>query len=321
MKEIKISVIGLGKLGLPIYQVIKSKFPKSVGIDVKKVTKDTRTNFKQLGDLSFVIVPTPSKEDNTFSSEYVENVLMRIKKKKHIVVIVSTLMPGETDRLQKKFPHLKLVYSPTLVALDRVKEDFTHPDIVLIGTKSHTLAIIIKNIIFIVTRNNPYFCWLTPLEAEIAKIALNCYITTKITFANQIGNLCHRLKIKPDKILEAIGNDSRIGTKYFKAGLGYGGCCFPRDNLALSAYCIKNSVRPSLFTRVHELNQLQVWEIVRRVEAINPKSIGFSGFGYKENSRITECSALKDIYNALKKRGYNVKIGKGEVNIDNWGIK
>lgn len=313
-----ISVIGLGKLGLPILKVFKKYGYKIIGIDkVKK--KGFTTSFRNLGDISFVIVPTPSLENNKFTSEYVEEVLKKIKRK-HLVVIVSTLMPGETDRLQKKFKHLTLVYNPTFCALGSVARDFTHPDFVLIGSRNEKVNRVLYNIYeSIIPELTPY-AFLTPLEAEITKLSLNCYITTKITFANQIGNLCYRLGLKPDRILESIGLDSRIGQKYFKAGLGYGGTCFPRDNLALSAYCDDNNLTPNLFRTVDFLNRGQELEIVERVERLKPKTVGFKSLSFKEGTNITECSPLKGIYKTLKNRGYKVKIGKGEVNLDWSGI-
>src|SRR3990167_5368014 len=134
MKPINtISVIGLGKLGYPIYKVFKKHY-KVIGIDKKK-----NYHFDKLGDISFVIVPTPSEDNHSFTSYYVEEVLSQIKHK-HLVIIVSTLMPSETDRLQLKYPLLTLVYSPTLVALGSVAYDFTHPDFQFIGSKNYNAA-------------------------------------------------------------------------------------------------------------------------------------------------------------------------------------
>ena len=308
----RISVIGLGKLGKPIFNVFKENGYKVTGIDLYDPYKD-------LGEISFVVVPTPSKKDNKFISEYVENVLDKIKEK-HIVAIVSTLMPGETDRLQKKYPHLTLVYNPTFVALGSVKHDFTHPDFILIGGNDKEAVKLVEKILLSVCFIKNGFAIMTPLEAEIAKLTLNCYITTKITFANQIGNLCYRLGIKPDNILEAVGRDRRVGSEYFKAGLGYGGPCFPRDNLALSAYMKDNGMIPELAKTVNSLNNLQIYEMVGRVIKLKPKIVGFESLSYKEGTDCEEYSHLKAIYTQLKERGYKVRIGKGDVTLDWRGL-
>jgi len=136
-------------------------------------------------------------------------------------------MPGETNRLRKKYPHLTLIYNPTFIALGNIIHNFLVPDFILIGADKKKglpeLLKIYKKICLL----QPPIKILTAQEAEIAKLSLNCYITAKITYANQIGNLCYRLGIKADNILSAIGCDRRVGNLYFKAGLGYGGPCFP----------------------------------------------------------------------------------------------
>ena len=304
-----ISVIGQGKLGKPISDVF-SRFYKVIRLD-------KGDSFEKLGDITFVVVPTPSVEGR-FTSEFVEDVLSNINIHHQPVVIVSTLMPGETDRLQNEHPHLVLHYNPTFVALGSVAYDFTHQDFVLIGSKQKSIDKLLE--IHTKIKSSRNTCIMSPLEAEIAKLTLNCYITTKITFANQIGNLCHKLGINPKTILDSVGKDSRIGNKYFKAGLGYGGPCFPRDNVALSKFMEDNYYNPELFRLIHKLNGKQVYEICDRVKAMNPKTVGFSGLSYKQGSDVEEESHLKKIWERLTSRGFECKIGKGDVNLDWEGI-
>lgn len=337
----QVSVIGLGKLGLCIACIL-SKHYKVIGIDNNKEhinnlnnnilnnkepkLKEYYTNYRdnivytnsydQLGKLSFIIVPTPSNQHNSFSNKYIYQVLNRIKYN-HTVVIVSTVMPETCRHLQKKYPNLNIIYSPTLIALGSIIDNFLNPDLVFIGYDTtngvRTLQNIYRNIL-----NCHNFKLMSTLEAEIAKLTLNCYITTKITFANQIGNLCHKLNIPSDNILESIGSDSRIGNKYFKAGLGYGGPCFPRDNLAMSAYLGEKGLQAFLFETTDYLNNIQVWEYILRLQNHPPETvIGFEGLSYKRGTDNTERSQLLFIYDYLKQHGYNVRIGKGDVNI-NW---
>jgi UDPglucose 6-dehydrogenase len=342
MNRIKtVSVIGLGKLGLPLCCAFATKY-KVIGIDnneelvseinrryyepeltvnfyyqtYKQNCKFT-TSFKELGDITFVIVPTPSKHNRRFDSSLVDKVLKNIHKKQ-IVVIISTLMPGETDKLQKRYPRLSIIYSPTFVALGSVIDDFLRPDFVLVGTESkksfYALAEVYRNVLWKYS-----FCLMTPIEAEIAKIAINCYITTKITFANQIGNICYRLGIPSDKICNAMGADSRIGGKYLKPGLGYGGPCFPRDNLAFSAFMKSIGIKPVLSQAVDRLNNLQIKEFIKRIDKAKVETVGFKSLSYKKGSDVTEKSALKEIYDKLKLKGkYNVKMGNGDITLD-WG--
>lgn len=340
-----ISVIGLGKLGLCIACVLAKDF-KVIGIDnnekhindlrfginsIKETNLDkwyndyrkniTFTNrYDNLGDITFIIVPTPSLENHKFTSFSIEEVLLKIHKKQ-IVIIISTIMPGEINRLQKQFPHLILYYNPTFIALGNVIKNFRNPDFILIGADKKKGLKELKNIYNKICFKIPEFIILLPIQAEIAKLALNCYITTKITFANQIGNLCYRLGISANNILKAIGRDRRIGNEYFKAGFGYGGGCFPRDNLALSAYFSEMKVMPTLFQTIHNLNKQQVNEITNRIIELNPKSIGFESLSYKKGTDSEECSQLKEIEDRLAKKGYKTIIGKGEVNLNHWEIK
>lgn len=306
----EISVIGLGKLGFPISSVLGKQF-KVIGID-----KKMNSSFNKLGDISFIIVPTPSMFDNKFTSQYIEEVLDEIKKE-HIVVIVSTVMPGECDRISKKYPNLTLIYNPTFVALGTVIHDFTNPDFVLIGGEHKEAISILKEIHKVICKRDPTFCVMSFLEAEIAKLSLNCYITSKITFANQIGLLCDSIGIKSNNILSSIGLDSRIGKKYFTSGLGYGGPCFPRDNRAMSSYWKEAGLDPKLFDTIHELNERIPKYICDKIRLKKPKSIGFSGLSYKQGTNCQECSQLKEIHDTLSKEGYKTLISeKGEVNLD-----
>ena len=318
MSAHKISVIGIGKLGSEIHSVLSQKYEVKTIDKTFPVNKFGKVDYSNLGEVAFIVVPTPSVNDK-FTSEYVENVLDQITQEQ-IVSIISTLYPGETDRLQKKYPHLTLVYNPAFVALGSVKHDFTHPDLVLIGSNDKKATEIVWNVLKKVVLSSPKVCVMSPVEAEIAKLTLNCYITTKITFANQIGNLCYAANVSPDLILKAVGSDSRVGSKYFRAGLGYGGPCFPRDNLAMSAYMKQKGIKPALTQTVHNLNEAQADEIVKRIKKINPKTIGFKSFSYKEGTDVTECSPLLAVYDKLDKRKYTVVSGKGDITLDWNGI-
>ncbi len=340
-----ISVIGLGKLGLCIACML-AKHYKVIGIDnrvdhlqllrsginpIKENSLDLwyisyRKNITFTAEhtntakIVFIVVPTPSQQDDAFTSKYIEEALQKIHSKK-TVVIVSTVMPGETRRMQKKYPYLNLIYSPTFIALGSVIKNFLVPDFVLIGADKTTgvdkLIKIYKKVCIV----EPNFTVLTTLEAEVAKLALNCYITTKITFANQIGNLCYRLGITPDNILDAIGQDKRIGNAYFKAGLGYGGPCFPRDNKAMTGFMGKKGMDPVLFTETDWLNEQQVDEFLHRIIKLKPKIVGFEGLSYKRGTAIKEDSQLEMIKFRLEARGYKTIIGKGDVNVNWEGIK
>lgn len=336
-----LSVIGMGKLGLPIALVFAQQGHKIIAIDKneKLITSLIKRKFRSeepyvmgmlrrhsnriffttcpdyFGDLTLIVVPTPSDTKGKFKSVFIEEALTTLPVGQ-VVVVVSTLMPGDMDRLVVQFPHLKLVYNPTFIALGSVVQDFQHTDLRLIGCSSIELATTVAKQLY----PNDTSTILTPLEAELAKLCLNCYVTTKITFANQVGNLCHRLGISPNRILEAVGKDSRVGPKYFKSGLGYGGPCFPRDNIALSEFMKDHKANPRLFVTINNLNNGQVHEIVTRIRTMKPQpaKISMPSVSYKKGTDVTECSQLVEIKKWLRILGYRVVKGKGDINVT-WG--
>ncbi|RKY38797.1 MAG: UDP-glucose/GDP-mannose dehydrogenase family protein, partial [Candidatus Omnitrophota bacterium] len=194
--------------------------------------------------ITFIVVATPSEADGSFSNEQLEEALKKIglilKKKKqyHLVVITSTVMPGTTEHVgryileeasgKKCGKDFGLAYNPEFIALGSVIHDFLNPDFVLIGEMNKKDGDILVKIYENICENTLRFARMNPINAEIAKISLNCYITTKITFANFLGAICEKVPgANAEVITQALGLDSRIGSKYLKPGLGYGGPCFP----------------------------------------------------------------------------------------------
>ena len=128
-----------------------------------------------------------------------------------------------------------------------------NPDIVLIGEDTKEAGDIIEEINLSVAKNDTKVFRMNPISAEITKISLNCYVTMKIAFANSIGDLCIESGAEYERVLEAIGSDSRVGNKYFKYGYGYGGPCFPRDNRALGIFS-KDMDRKVVFSKVTDIS-------------------------------------------------------------------
>ena len=203
-------------------------------------------------ELSFVIVPTPSKEDGSFSLKYVlqacESIgtALRHRDDYHVVVIVSTVMPGDTggyirDALEeasgkKAGPHFGLCYSPEFVRQGSIVDDFANPDQILIGEFDERSGNVVGQYYDRVAENLPSFRRMSLVSAELAKIGLNAAVVTKMAVANNLAWTCHRYPgADAQDVLAAIGSDSRIGHKYFKAGTWPGGPCFPRDVRALVA--------------------------------------------------------------------------------------
>ncbi|MCX5704314.1 MAG: nucleotide sugar dehydrogenase, partial [Candidatus Omnitrophica bacterium] len=335
------SVIGIGKLGLPLAALYASRGYNVIGLDlderiVESVNKGVSPIYEPgLDDLlkkhdgrlkattdfdyavsnsyiTFILVPTPSEESGRFSNKYVEaaaeKVARVIKNKNdfHIVNITSTVMPGTCETVIK--PLLEkvsgkkcgvdfgLCYNPEFIALGSVIKDLSTPDAILIGESDNKSGETLSEVYKTVCANNPPIFRTTFNNAELAKIALNVFITTKITLANTFAEICEKLPGGDvDAVTRFLGLDSRIGPKYLKGGLGYGGPCFPRDNLAFINLAKQYKVQSWLQESTHKVNQHQnerIAEIVKRkLGKIKGTRIAFLGITYKPNTDVIEESA------------------------------
>jgi len=310
--------------------------------DLAQLVKKARRNLKATGDceeavlnsdISFVVVATPSLADGSFSNEYLEKTLHKIgdalKKKKgyHVVVVTSTVMPQTVEKVAKFIleknsgkkcgQDFGLAYNPEFIALGSVIHDFLNPDFILIGELNKKDGDILEEVYKKTCENKPRFARMSALNAEIAKITLNCYITTKITFANSLASICENVQgADAFTITQALGMDSRIGSKYLKPGLGYGGPCFPRDNVAFAAFARRLEMPAKLAEMVDEVNRDQVLRVVNRIkEILNSLSkdkknahIGVLGLSYKPNTPIVEDSQALSIVQVLASEGYKVSV-------------
>jgi UDPglucose 6-dehydrogenase len=202
-------------------------------------------------DMSFVIVPTPSDERGAFSIQYAAYAFEAIGKAlakrntHHTVVLTSTVLPGSTRYgllpVLEKFSGKKcgkdfgLCYSPEFIALGTVIRDYLNPDFYLVGEFDERSGSALESVNSRVALNEAPSKRMSIENAELAKIALNSYVTLKISYANMLADLCERIPGGDvDVVSDAIGTDKRIGRRYLTGGFGYGGPCFPRDNVALN---------------------------------------------------------------------------------------
>lgn len=271
-----LSVFGLGKLGATMLSCFAHKGWNVIGVDVieenVKIINDGHSPVSEPhvddlinihkdkiqatmdaeyavlnSDASFIIVPTPSQSDGLFSTKYVEAVCKDIaealkeKDNHHIIVITSTVLMGDTERIGKMIEEISgkkmiedfgLAYNPEFIALGKIVKDFLNPDMVLIGESDEWTGKFVESIHERLTNNKPSIHRMNFYNAELSKISLNAFCTVKITFANTIAEICEKL---PDgdseKVLQAIGSDTRIGNKYFKGGLGFAGPCLKPNSL------------------------------------------------------------------------------------------
>lgn len=256
---------------------------------------------------TFVVVATPSEEGGGFSLQYVlptcEAVGRSIgtKKEYHLVVLTSTVMPGSTGGAvrealerasgKKCGADFGLCYSPEFIALGTVIRDFYNPDFLLIGQSDARAGDELAQLYKEVCKNAPPMARMNFINAEITKLAVNTYITTKISYANMLARLCERLPgADVNVVTDALGLDTRIGAKYLKGAVSYGGPCFPRDNRALAALAAKVGASSGLAEATDRFNRAQIRSLAELVKAerSGDEAIGILGLTYKPNTDVVE---------------------------------
>lgn len=276
-------------------------------------------------DISFVIVPTPSDDKGSFSLQYAKWAFTEIgkalKKKSgyHNVVLTSTVLPGSTRQalvpiLERESGKMAgadfgVCYSPEFIALGSIINDFLNPDFTLIGELDDRCGSQLEELYSRVVANEAPSARMSLENAELAKISINTFVTTKITFANMLAEICEKIPGGDvDVVSNALGLDERIGRKYLTGSIGYGGPCFPRDNVALTYFADAIGVKAPLAETTDSMNR----SIARKVaDRIRPKlrngaTIAVLGLSYKPFSHVTEESQGVYVARQLAKGGFRV---------------
>lgn len=159
--------------------------------------------------------------------------------------------------------------------------------------------------------SSPIIKKMSRTESEICKLSINCFLTTKISFANMIGDVCERMSCNPDLVLSAVGSDSRINNKYLKYGFGFGGPCFPRDNRALSKCAEEVGINAVISKSTDLMNELHLnyqLENFKNKNSDKSSTVILDYVTYKRESISLEESQQLKFYIGLKEMGYNVEI-------------
>jgi nucleotide sugar dehydrogenase len=282
----------------------------------------------QFSDIIFIVVQTPNGGGNRFYDHTIlSTLLVKINKysvKNKDIIVGCTVMPKYIDEIGKLLikdcENTTLNYNPEFIAQGEIIKGFLHPDIILIGSEKKELGDKLKEIYSNFIVSNPKYCILTPLEAEIVKITINGFITTKLSFANMISDVCDECGADKHKVLNSVGSDSRIGNKYFRPGYSFGGPCFPRDTVALKQFVNKQQINSDLLTATTKYNEEHVKYQTNQLLKENPgkEEFEFTNICYKENSKIPiiEESAKLKIAENISRMGKKVII-KDEVQLIN----
>jgi UDPglucose 6-dehydrogenase len=276
-------------------------------------------------NVTFVVVPTPSDEQARFSIDYVVEAAsaighaLRRKTSYHLVVITSTVLPGSTG--QGVLPVLEqasgkrcgldfgLCYNPEFIALGNVIHDLLNPDFILIGESDTRAGATLEKWYESFCDNSSPVCRMNFVNAELTKISVNTFVTTKITFANTLAAICEELPgADVDIVTDALGMDSRIGRRYLTGGLGYGGPCFPRDNQALAYLARQVGCPAGLAETTDQENRAFLDRQIERIKAdLGPgKTLAIIGLAYKPDTNVVEGSQSLMIARSLASSGIPV---------------
>ena len=327
----KIGFLGLGKLGLPVALAIESKGHYVCGTDISKETieniKNKKITYKEIwvdeyiqktkleifdisnvvkkSDIIFVPIQTPHEEKYEG--------ITRIKNGENkIVIIISTVLPGTIRKEIKPFlsSKIKLCYNPFFIAMGSTMRDFLHPEFVLFGVDDLSAYKICKE--FYKTITNAPLYETTIENAELIKVSYNTLISTKIAFSNTIMELCHKLpNTNVDDVTNALklANRRLISGYYMDGGMGDGGGCHPRDNIAMSYLSDKLNISHNWFEHIMQQREKQTnWLSELIIENSKGLQINILGKSFKAESNLTLGSPALLLENFLKEKNIDVNI-------------
>ncbi|MEI6795588.1 MAG: UDP-glucose/GDP-mannose dehydrogenase family protein [Methanomassiliicoccales archaeon] len=274
-------------------------------------------------DITFICVGTPSQQDGTLDLKYVRQAsrmigeALALKDRHHTIVVKSTVMPGtcddvvapELERASKKCigKDIGLCMNPEFLKEGTAIFDFMHPDRIIIGGNDDRAIQEVKDLY------EPFNCpkmEVSLITAEMIKIAANSFLATKISFANEMGNLCKQMGVDFRQVAEGIGYDARIGRSFLRAGCGFGGSCFPKDVKGIAAEAKRRGLNTTLLDATLEVNRRQpliMLDLLEKHMSPGDKTIAVLGLTFKPNTDDVRDASSIMIVGELLKRGARVR--------------
>jgi len=327
--EQKINILNSG--GIPIYEPnLEALIKKNVSAGRLTFTTDLEKAVKQ-SKVIFIAVGTPSNNDGSANLEQIGKVAQQIATSMNeykVIVNKSTVPIGTARRIEEiinssspsplkgeggvrvKHP-FDIVSNPEFLREGSAIYDFTHPDKIVIGTNSPKALKIMQEIYRPLYLIDTPFVITNPETAELIKYACNAFLATKITFINEIANLCDKVGADVHQIAKAMGLDGRISPKFLHPGPGYGGSCFPKDTEALYHFASTCGYDFKLLKGVISVNkrqrELMVEKIKHHIGDLKGKTIAILGLAFKQNTDDIRKSPSVDIIQLLLKEGANIR--------------
>lgn len=338
----KLACIGTGFVGVVTSAVFASHGHEVVGLDIDQAKVDSlsqgevpffepglkellqetlqkgnltfTTSYQEAisdADVVFIMVGTPSAADGQADLKYVFAAAKSMAphlKEGAIVVIKSTVPPGTNDELKVVIKqHTQTPFTtasvPEFLREGSAVEDTLHPSRVVIGTHDeHTKEVLTK----LHQPLSQEIITMKPESAQMCKYSANTYLATRITFINQIADLCEKNGANVQEVIAGIGQDERIGTHYWYPGFGYGGSCFPKDVSELAAYSRSVGESNNLMNKIHELNmarpQYLMEKFGKKISGWKGKKVAVLGLSFKPNTDDTRKAPSIDVISYLQNK-------------------
>jgi UDPglucose 6-dehydrogenase len=280
----------------PIFEIgLDDLLKKYVGTRLHATTRYDDIN---RSDLSFICVGTPSTDDGSADLSMLKNAAQSIGDalrggdSSHVVVVKSTVPPGTTEHMvipivleQSCRDDIGFAMNPEFLREGRAIEDFMHPDRVVIGTRDTRSGRVVSTA-YEGLHAPLYFTGIT--AAEMVKYTSNALLATKISFSNEIGNICKKMGIDVYEVMKGVGMDHRLSSHFLDAGVGFGGSCFPKDVRALIHLAEGLGEKPQLLRSVVDVNERQPFKMIslleRKIGSLDGKRVAVLGLAFKDNT-------------------------------------
>ena len=317
--EDKISMLNNNEI--PLYEPgLKEIVIKNYNVGRLKFTTDISNAIKS-SDIIFICVGTPTKRDGSADLKYVYAAAGEISKninKFKIIVNKSTVPVNTGDIVEKiiskkvKKNKFEVISNPEFLREGEAVRDFRFPDRVIVGTNNQQILKKMKILYKPLTSKGTIFFSTSRRCAELIKYASNAFLATKISYINEIANLCEKTNVNVEDVSLGIGLDKRIGSRFLRAGPAYGGSCFPKDTKAIVSTAKKFKINLSIINAVIKSNKARVNLLTKRVEKIlsnkiRNKKITFLGVTFKANTDDMRESSSLIMIPLLKKKGAKIR--------------
>ena len=307
---------------IPIYEpgleeILKRNYKKKRLIFTTNLEEAVKNS-----DIIFICVGTPTKKNsNSANLKYVYDVAYKLKKiiKRYKIIVTKSTVPISTgDKIEKILKNLSnknfvdIVSNPEFLREGEAIRDFLYPDRVVIGTNSNRANKTLKSLYLPIIKKNSRYFKTSRRGAEMIKYASNAFLATKISYVNELANLCEKSNVDIKDISVGMGLDQRIGDRFLRAGPAYGGSCFPKDTRALVDTADDFKTNLSIVKSVIKSNELRKITLTKRIDKIlnnkfKNKIITFLGVTFKPNTDDMREAASIPMINYLNKKKSKIR--------------